>query len=49
MVGHHKKALGIAEGGKEEGVGNNDALLQRIAATEWHVDQGACKAAGVAW
>jgi hypothetical protein len=38
VVGHHKKALGIAEGGKEEGVGNNDALLQGVAATEWHVE-----------
>ncbi len=38
MFGHHKEALGIAEGGKEEGVGNNDALLQGIAATEWHVE-----------
>ncbi len=38
MVGHHKEALGIAEGGKEEGVDNNEALLQGIAATEWHVE-----------
>ncbi len=38
MVGHHKDALGIAEGGKEEGVGNNDALLQGVAATERHVE-----------
>jgi hypothetical protein len=38
VVGHHKEALGIAEGGTEEGVGNNDALLQGVAATEWHVE-----------
>ncbi len=46
MVGHHKKALGIAEGEKEEGVGNDDALLQGVAATEWHLEVKACKAAG---
>jgi hypothetical protein len=33
-----RRCMGIAEGGKEEGVGNNDALLQGKAATEWHVE-----------
>jgi hypothetical protein len=38
LVGHHKETLGKANGGKEEGVGNNDALFQGVAATEWHVE-----------
>ena len=35
LVRSYKEALSFAEGGN---VGNNDALLQGVAATEWHVE-----------